>query len=185
MKKNDFNKLEPKFPKEAFSVMIFIKKTGNEMGAYPLKEIFMSEKEVGKKTEILKTELKKNNIDFLGSVIIPIKLLELFPLKPEFWDNPSQDYQGIIRSDFFVKMLQEPKLYKLLVLPEHYDAKKNKWWLKAAVPFYLSADKKTIEKFMMTANDVVDPRASHAGIYVFGDPKGTDEDKTNQEKLLN
>lgn len=100
--------------------------------------------------------------------IVPVYFHSLFPLREEFWKNPAQNYDAQERIKLLNQAISKFEMYKLLATPHIENAFET---VAAAIPFYLSADNSLIEKFMLTSDWPVDPKAKYAAFYLFDKPK--------------
>lgn len=101
------------------------------------------------------------------SVIVPITLQRLYPLKREFWENPSVHYDAFDRLKGFWNAVERPNFYQLLVTPLWVN---KELFFHAAIPFYVSSTDRDIESFMLTSDYPVDERAKFAALYTLGIP---------------
>lgn len=156
--------LEPKFPKEAFIVSLFVMKDGPQ-GMVTISFLFTETKyacEVVEET-LKAAEIKNFDVPELA-VMTYLKFDSLVPLKREYWAKPTMHYDGWERNGLFTKMLAHPHLYSTLVVPTYIDGKDQE--LQAVLPMKVVSDK-TIENFMMSSDQIVDERSKYAAIYTF------------------
>lgn len=100
--------------------------------------------------------------------IVPVYFHSLFPLREEFWKSPTQNYDAQERIKLLSQAISKFEMYKLLATPHIENEFET---VAAAIPFYLSADNSLIEKFMLTSDWPVDPKAKYAALYLFNKPK--------------
>lgn len=169
-KKTRFCDLEPDFPDKAFMVLIFlmpIDQSGNLI--YPLEPIFKSLDEAAKSAQEWARNFEKEGIEVPKfSVLIPIELESLFPLKKEYWEaEPTLHLKLENRIMPFIRILGHTGMHKLLVTPTCYRNKK--WYFRAAIPVGFLATNKDLAKLMTESDLHVDYRAKRVGLYTFGE----------------
>jgi hypothetical protein len=172
--KKEFLTIEPEFPPKAWVALIMFKKDLGPRMMLSIGLVFRGKKSFKRVMKSTEKQLLKEKITLEGAIVFRIKLKEKFPLKKEYWQQPTQDYSGVIRTKAMMKVARQPKLYKLLVLPRYYSQKSQTWIFEAASPFFVTAETSAIEQFMLTSRDVVDVRAKSAAIYSFEKAYGYD-----------
>lgn len=160
------------YPKEAFVVVLFVtNKKGEAKAINTYEGILFSLKDVSRAISAASSFNDSVNTWKINDVcaVIPITLVSLYPLKPEYWENPTENYDVFIRGALFNDAVANLPLYKLLVTPI-FSIDERKWFFNAAIPFKITAKDKEIENFMLHSDYQVDERADSAGIYLFGKP---------------
>ncbi|OGK39935.1 hypothetical protein A3A74_07860 [Candidatus Roizmanbacteria bacterium RIFCSPLOWO2_01_FULL_35_13] len=170
-KKVNYCSLTPDFPKQAFVSLIFISDGKEIVKIYPLRTLFSSEFEVSQDLNNLtkRPEFKDSRLKIEDrTILIPIYFHSHFFLKKEFWKKPDYHLEEERRLDSFLKVHSNHQFYKILILPQEY--KKKNWIFYVSLPFYLNTDLKTIENFMLGADEPVELRAKYAAFYTAGKP---------------
>lgn len=164
--------ITPSFPKNAWMITIFILSVTEEkvIGTYPLTNLSISFEEISLDIKQLTEYNKKENKIKVGEFvsILPVAFESLYPLRKEFWGNPSSHFDADDRIRLLREAATQPIFYKLLVTPNILN---NIWVYSAALPFFISSNNSLIEKFMLTSDWPVTPLAKYAAIYSLGEPK--------------
>lgn len=172
-KTKEYGTLDPVFPKKAYLLFLFILHDEDIAGILPLEGIFTKLEDAS--IAIENTVQQLNNVPHPltvphETILFDLSFQSLVPLKKAYWDNPSLPYDTQTRLKTFSPLINNPFLYSLLVTPFAYDDNTDIWYLNAALPL-LKVDKSIIERFMLSSDQVVEPRAKHAAIYTITDKK--------------
>lgn len=161
--------LDPKFPKEAFLLYIFLfhKVQEKPIGLIPFDGIYKSPDEAADAVPpVVEKAAMDTSYIHPDGVLVPIRFHSHYPLRKEFWVEPTMKYEGFDRSLLFMPVIRSPELYHVLVVPQFIKGKKTIF--NPALPLKNINDTKTIENFMLTSDLVVDGRAKYAAIYSLG-----------------
>ena len=161
------------YPKEAFMAGVFIiDEKGEVKTIYPFDSVYNSLEEISEQCrtsfEFNKRINKRWGIHEI-SIVLPIDFERHFPLKPEYWQNPTATYDDIQRMSLFNEAFTALPLFQLLVTPI-FNPRERKWHFNAAIPFKITASDREVESFMLSSDYSVDERAKYAAIYKFGKP---------------
>ncbi|MBI4097072.1 MAG: hypothetical protein HY428_01520 [Candidatus Levybacteria bacterium] len=169
--KIEYCTLTPDYPDTAYMIFLHPIKGARVLDPYPMTFLYRSLDEVSQVVQEAVREIQgTGELDVLQHVmLLPLCFASLYPLRPEFWQNPSQHYDSMDRLRTFQPLVKTPLFYKLLVTPTFLD-ENGKWHLNATLPLYLSMNESIIEQFMSHSDQSVDERAKCAAIYTFGDP---------------
>jgi len=167
----DFCSQEPNFPEHGFMTFLFIMHQENTLGVYPLITLFTSMSEVGPTIEEIldKANPEDGAVISESAIVVPVTFLSRYPLRREFWTNPSHHFDDDNRIKEFMPILTKYQFYQLLVTPASY--KKEAWIFHATIPFLISMPGSFVENFMLLSDWPVDQSAKSAGIYAFGQPQ--------------
>jgi hypothetical protein len=166
--------LEPDYPTSGFIATLFLVRDNLPFGMLPLIKLHRTLDEL--MTSIKPTveqALAEEGADYTipdTAILTPVSFLATYPLKKEYWDHSTYDYDPLARFRAFLPMLNEPWLYKMLVLPNYYDYTKR-WHLAAVIPMLQTVADTAVETFMQKANFPTDPRARSAAFYEVGNGK--------------
>ena len=105
-------------------------------------------------------------------VLLTATLSHRYPLRREFWLQPTQEFSFDQRSELFVKALAVPTMYSLLVTPS--TNKGDLWKFSAAMPFLNTTPESAIEQFMLHSTWPVSEKAKNAAIYTFSEVREYD-----------
>jgi len=189
-KKVYFQSIDFKFPKSVWMVAVWLVPTKERILPMYLHVLKKDKKAAIKYAEEVLVQVKKLRkpapaIDYL--LLVPLTFSHLYPLKKEYWDNPSYEIKSIDKAVLFSEAIAKPWLYHLLVTPG-LDEKTKKVELSAAFVFKKGAER-DLETFMRTSTHPVSPEAKNAAIYNIGDSFGYDlkkkEEIVNDKNLVN
>lgn len=158
------------FPEEAYVGYVTILKNEQILMFYPLDQIFASFDEYQKAAKKFTKEFSIQDLAVSDTgLLMPIVFTEKFPLKREYWQEPTISYTTQQRVKLFAGAANVHMLYKLLVTPSSLVKRPA---LNAAATFYTSATPAHIETFMYTSDFPVDETAKHAALYTMDRPFG-------------
>lgn len=163
----DYCSIKPKFPKKIYFASVFMI-SGNNTELFPFHEAFTSIKKLDGYLKLFREEFGKNHEDVdipPQTIVIPLLLDSLFPLKKEYWEGEHLPYYPNDRWGQLLKFIKTPGHYKLLVTPRYYDAEKEDFDLDVALPLKVNVSNETISEFMQNSNFPVNILASHSAIY--------------------
>lgn len=160
-----------RFPKEAYLNYVFYAKDEDIVMLYPFEVVYPS-------ITTLQNSMKKyafdwnkeiaNGMEIIDvSIIVPITLETLYPLRKEFWDNPTYHFDDLDRFRGFWRAAAKPSFYKVIVTPQWIGTRVS---FQAIIPFYITATRKDIDTFMLYSDYPVDEAAKYAAIYTIGTP---------------
>ncbi len=159
------------FPKEAYMNYVFYGRNEDIAMLYPFETVYPSIENLAEEMRNYSFEWNKemaNGMEIIDvSIIVPLVFHSLYPLRREFWNNPTMNFDDLDRFRGFWKAAAKPHFYKVVVTPQ---------WLRkqvayhAVVPFYITAQVRDIDAFMMHSDYPVDERAKYAAIYTIGTP---------------
>jgi|SRR3990167_9364055 len=163
--------LTPDYPNTAYMIFLNPIKGARVFDPYPMTFIYRSLDEVSQVVQEAVKEIQNlGELSVLQHVmLLPLRFVSHYPLRREFWQNPSHHYDSLDRLRTFQPLAKTPQFYKLLVTPTFLDDY-GKWHLNATLPLYLSMNESVIEQFMYHSDQSVDERAKCAAIYTFGKP---------------
>ncbi len=164
--------LEPVFPDQGHIVFLFVLHEGQEIGLVPLDGIYETTEVATRAINTVLSQLSetKNITVAEESLIIPINKKDLFHMQRSYWTTPSFTYDQQTRIRAFTPVAHYPEMYSLLVTPHLYDDATGIWHLHATLPFLAKDDAKiVIEQFMLSSDQIVEPRAKHSAIYALGE----------------
>lgn len=171
--KKDFNycTYTPDFPKNAYMTIAHFhnKALPNDyLYRYPFINLVTSLDEIVRDMTDFSTAARKEKVLIEDiCTIVPVTFHDLYPQREEFWGIPTQHYDPQDRIKLLIQAVSQYKMYKLLATA--YIDNKIKT-VAAAIPFYLSADNSLIERYMLTSDWPVDPKAKYAAFYLFNKP---------------
>ncbi|MBP9719353.1 MAG: hypothetical protein KBD46_02700, partial [Candidatus Levybacteria bacterium] len=163
---------------------------------FPLHDIYTSLDEIAKDIESCAVEVAKSPSGAMSvhdhALLLPLTFEKHYPLKKEYWENPTEKYTSDDRTRAFLRTMEEKKYQrKLLVTPNPIGKGRNTGGFAAALPFF-EKDAKMIEHFMRQSDWSVEIKAKESAIYVMGDimvfnwkTKSFEEVVQDTEKLLN
>ncbi len=169
--------LTPDFPKEAFIIVATLSSiTKLPLMFTPLSYVIKNMEEADKCIEDFIIGINKlaneDKIKVLEyTMIIPITLEKLFPLKKDYWTKGKIDPKYDDKFFAFLPAISNRSFYKILVEPCEYVKKTNHWELHVAYPFSVFDDDKEVEKYIYGSDNVVDTRAKYVALYLFGEAK--------------
>jgi hypothetical protein len=178
--------LEPVFPDQGHIVFLFVLHEGQEIGLVPLDGIYETTEIAAKAVDTVLSQLSetKNITVAEEALIIPITRKDLFHMQRSYWTTPSFTYDQPMRIRAFTPVAHYPEMYSLLVTPYVYNDETGAWHLNATLPFLAKDNaKNVIEQFMLSSDQIVDPRAKHSAIYRLGE-KMQFNWRTGQTKLI-
>lgn len=164
--------ISPKYPTSAYAVMLFLLKDDQVHSILALNYIYNSTQEVSVEIEQLAKDasFKKDAKVSEIAVLLPLYFHNHYPLKKDFWKDPTNHYHNTDRSFAFLKLADNCRNFLLLVTPTYYDEKGKIWDLHATLPLPITCGDEVIENFMQTSDQVVDIRAKNAALYTCGKP---------------
>lgn len=158
------------FPEEAFVGFVTIIKGEDILMFYPLDAIFANFEEYKKAAQQFTKQFSIPDLAVSDTgLLMPIVFTEKFPLKRDYWQEPTIEYTTQQRVKLFAGAANVHTLYKLLVTPSSTGKRHA---LNAAAPFFTSATPAHIETFMYTSDFPVDETAKDAAIYTMDRPFG-------------
>lgn len=165
---DEYCRLIPIFPKNAFLLYIFILHQDNILATIPMEPIYKTLKKAAKGVKDLISHF--DSIDKTitipeESLIFPLSFKTLYPLKRDFWKKPEISYNPQTRLKTFNKAFEYPDFFSLLVTPLIFDRNLKNWHFNAALPIISNTKQAMIEKFMFKSDYVVEPKAKYAAIY--------------------
>lgn len=162
----------PLYPKSAFMVYFRLSDDTSKFH-YPVTQLFTSLTQMRDEAKVLSEIITQRNTLEVDptAVILPVVLDELFPLKEEYWKSPHVHYDYYQRMDLFLRVLNLPSFFRILVTPIH---EKNREIFVSACPFYAHTGNKLVEKFMLYSDFPVDETAKFAALYRTMKPKEID-----------
>ncbi|MDX1372887.1 MAG: hypothetical protein R3321_10475, partial [Nitrososphaeraceae archaeon] len=136
---------------------------------YPIGPIYISLNNAIKDVITFHKSFKHNKLVRINKdlLIFPITLNKTYPLKKEYWSNPSIRYSQFDRLKQFSKILSNYNFYNLIVTPLNYQ---NLTLLISAIPFPITATDRDIGNFMMKSDFPVDETAKDAANYSIEEP---------------
>lgn len=161
---------EPNFPRYAFVAAIWLEAEKQNF-FYTLKQVFTNLSDMTN----LAGELQKEKGDKVKeitdlTIIIPIKLERLFPMKPEYWKKPEVKFGQWEQMNLYTKMLIDYRPYKLVVTS--LGLENGKEYFLAPLPVLdIDLDNK-IDLFMKMSDHPVDETAKSSAVYSIGEPFG-------------
>lgn len=169
-----FCSITPPYPVRAYIVSFFLQ-VEDQITLITLSLISQTPEDIvadmQELVEHVEKEKENDQIQVMEScLVIPITYAAAVPLKKKYWANPSMKYSGDDRQKAFIQLLNNTKLYQLLVLPYFHDKETDKWQFSATIPLLAHPSPETIERFMMTSDAVVDQTAKTAALYDLTDP---------------
>jgi hypothetical protein len=151
-----------RFPKEAFLGFIFTIVDGYPLFV-PLTYLHGTLADVQKAVSETK-RLSKNGKEVKEDIVVfPIVFDRHFPLRKEFWDNPTEDYTVEDRIKSFIELLKNEQFIEILITP--LLGKKGKVKFHTACCFTLGTPKSTVDNFMLKSNHPVETSAKYAAFY--------------------
>lgn len=176
IKQRKYCYMAPDFPKEAYAVIIFLMTDQGMKLTFPLYGLYTSIESINQSVREIEEDLLNKpepGAQILErGVIVPLRLAEIYPLKPEFWSNPSKHYASEDRIRAFSNMLLSEHPYLMLVTPSRYDDKHKTWQFSTAMPMPLTFNDADLEQFMLTSDYPVESRANAAALYAIRKPQG-------------
>lgn len=168
-----YSTYNPVFPKNAFLIIAHITHKSLPQGnfqKYPFINLDSTLEEVASDIgEFSEYARKKGEMSVADTcTLVPVTFHSLFPLRKEYWSDPTQHYDAQDRIKLLISAISHFAMYKLLVTPY---IENNIRSVAAAIPFFLSEGNKLIEKFMLTSDWPVDEQAKNAAFYLFDKPK--------------
>lgn len=159
--------LTPQYPDSAFILFLFVLHQDDVVGIVPLDAIYETTDQAAEAAKQVFGQLHGTDQIIIPEecLIVPISRQSLYALREDFWQKPTISYTQEMRVHAFEPVAALPEMYALLVTPYTYDDAQKTWYLNAALPFLPTHEKQTIETFMNTSDQVVEPRATHAAIY--------------------
>lgn len=106
-------------------------------------------------------------------VLLAVTLSRRYPLRREFWLQPTEEFSFDQRSDLFVRALAAPAMYSLLVTPNTSEGD-DRWRYSAAMPFLNTTPEASIEQFMLHSTWPVSEMAKNAAIYTLSEVREYD-----------
>lgn len=164
----EYCSVKPKFPKKLYFAGIFL--GGNDQIIFlPFHQTFTTIKKLDAYLKEVYEEFKSMGADAVippETIVIPMTLESLIPLKREYWEGEHQEFSRDERTHLFLQFVKTPQLHKVLVTPQYYDQKKDHFEFDAAMPMKISAGEKELEHFMYHSDYPVNESASHAAFYI-------------------
>jgi hypothetical protein len=161
------------FPKNAYVCFLWILTRDRVKIPIPYQYIFTDVEKFREIALNLSAELSQASVVILDqSVIVPLKLEELYPLKRKYWKRPTVEYGQWEQMQTFLKALRYWDAYKLVVTP--IGVIDNTEYFSPAIPLLVSNIENDIEYFMQNSKHPVDETAKYAAIYSMGKPIGYD-----------
>jgi hypothetical protein len=162
--------IAPKYPKQAFCMLLSFKTSTYSVPIYPLHQIFTD-------TNALYREIINSQNMFDDSTVmidpnalcLPLQFCRSFPLIKEYWQNPTSPYTVVQRVNLFTQIIKQHSFYSMLVTPRSID-ENGEGIFSPAIPFRKTATDKEIDTFMRISDYPVDEKASTAAIYTIDDP---------------
>jgi hypothetical protein len=158
--------LQPPYPQRAYFAAVFVQIEGDVAGVVPFIELrgsvadctlaireVLNQMQLGEETKVP---------DY--AIVVPISLINRYPLRREFWEAPDQQYTDELRIRAFLPALNHPEFYHLIVTPWYHDEEKS-WTFSAAIPKLSTSNDDIVEQFMLHSTMPVDIRATDAAIY--------------------
>lgn len=167
MKAQKYCHLEPVFPVKAYLVMAYMEE-GSRHIFYPLEYVFTSRSTAIAEIKLLHENLKTKGVRVDAAVVYEIHLDRKLGLSKECWEGKDKEKESFWRYRRFIKMMSQPGLHEVLILPQKWEAPKKNWKLAVSIPFYRGEDEELIYRFIKYSRDVVDIRSKSAAIYTIG-----------------
>lgn len=168
----------PSFPPEAYIGLTFIENREGHQLLYPLSQIYLDIKSTHKSIVNLKKELQdEQKATIFSAMILKIKFHKTFPLRAEHWTYaPDADrFNSFTRGTYYLKMLNDVRqFYQIIVLPNHYNVKKNKWDFVNWIPILITAATDYIDGLIMDSDQGVEISADSMGFYIIESIRGLD-----------
>lgn len=171
---------EVDFYRDGFIALVFAKViNGDAEFIYSMTPVYKNIKELAKDLKKFKKEMKdqKDPVDIYGSIVIKIKFCRTSPLKKEFWTTESEiNLNHVYQSKQYMEVLKnEGKLYKIMVMPHHYDIEKKAWTLTNWLPVLSTITDEELGKIaIMSTTTQVDVSAKSMALYSIEWIKGYD-----------
>lgn len=156
------------YPESAIALVLdqHIEDAGNVL--VPYAEVFSDSKKISTRLSDYQKELLPLSITISDTaILLPLTISRYFPLKPEYWDEPTSEFDLVSRIPLFNRMLGNTQFYELLVTP---GREKNRWYFKSALPIRIGTPDRAIDEFMKRSDWYVDPTAKTCAIYTVGMP---------------
>ena len=97
--------------------------------------------------------------------LLTVTLSRKYPLRREFWFQPTEEFSFDQRNAMFEKAFAAPAMYSLLVTPNTSEGD-DTWKFSAAMPFLNTTPDTSIEQFMLHSTWAVSEMAKNAAIYI-------------------
>ncbi len=172
---------EVDFYRDGFIAVVFVRAMdGNEQMIHAMMAVYKNLKDLGKELKKLKEDMKnqkKDPMDIYGSIVIKIKFCRTSPLKKEFWTTEAEiNLNHVYQSKQYMEVLKnEGKLYKIMVMPHHYDVVKKEWMLTNWLPVLSTITDEELGKIATMSNQTqVDQSAKNMALYDIEWVKGFD-----------
>lgn len=105
-----------------------------------------------------------------GFAVVPLVFESWVPLRRNYWEGELQEFTYEERTHKFINFYNTPELFKMLVVPTFLNRENNTFDFDIALPFTNKSSEKDLELFMMHSDYPVNEFASHAALYLPGEP---------------
>lgn len=163
-----YNYIEPNFPEIVTLLILFVYEDGKAQNIIPFSGVYENYKDATRIVKSIVKEAKKED-KIIGEygILLKLKFAAKIPLLKKYWANPSVSYEPWDRVHHFVNILKNPSFYQILIVPRWIN-EKGEQFLEATIPLK-PEDAVSIERFMLSSDQVVDIKAKSAAMYSIND----------------
>jgi hypothetical protein len=158
------------YPIVAHAAVLSVSRPDGSILLFPNRKVHVKVDDIVKDIKELELSLTKDGDTYSvleSCIILPLRLFRRFPLKKEYWANPSESFADTNRSTPFVKAIYNPSLFTMLITPSKEG---DVWRYHAALPIPVSATDTVIEQFMLHSDWPVAETAKQCAIYTIEQP---------------
>lgn len=161
-KKVNYQSRIVRFPEKLYLFVMWIFASNGSKFIFPLHYLYKNpRKGLEEVQEIYKGLKKEGTYTHDWALVAPLHFIEKFPLKKDYWKNPSFEFEEFTRFRQFLSPMLNHKNYKLLVTPFNVQNK----IFTAAMPFSNDVSLDNVDLFLTTSDWQVDQEADCAAFY--------------------
>jgi len=166
----DYCSEDVSYPIVAHAALLSVSRPDGSILLFPNRKVHAQVDDIVKDIKELESSLTKDGDSYSileSCVVLPLRLSRRFPLKKEYWSNPTESFTDTSRSTPFVKAIYNPSLYTMLITPSKEG---DVWRYLAALPIPISVSSTVIEQFMLHSDWPVAETAKQCAIYTIEQP---------------
>ncbi len=157
-----FQSKDVNYPEKLYLAATWMRRDDEQLIFYTHNEAYITPDQALDTSKKFYKSLKRGKIDALPYImLVTMNLSGSYPLKKDFWENPSFEYKDFDRMMSFINVITNPENYKVLVTPT--EVSKNVF--TAPIAFLKTAVDLDIELFMRSSDWYVDPTAKTCALY--------------------